>query len=114
MKAIFPLCLLLSSVFAHQAQAGKAIEHSLQASKHSVLAVADGVGSVAVVASAVVAVPIIIAGQAVAASGQFVGGALQHEHTYPSSKLVITELIITADPAPNRVIELTSQTTKAN
>ncbi|GAA0854322.1 hypothetical protein [Aliiglaciecola litoralis] len=92
------ICTLFS---AHHVNAGKAIDHSLQASKHSVLAVAEGVGSAVVVASAVVAIPIIIVGGTVAHSAQAIAETMQHQHHAP---LTVTDITITVDPAPNKAI----------
>lgn len=92
------------------------VHHSGQASKHSVLAVAHGVGDSAKVASAVVAVPIIVAGgvslaagSTAVAIGESIGNGAQHlsshhhRHATHTGPLKITEITITADPAPNQM-----------
>lgn len=109
MNKIYLIGFLTCSLVMFDANAGKAIEHSVKASKHSVLAVSNGVGSVALVASAVVAVPVIVVGSAIAHSGQVVSGAIDHHH----QALEITEITITVDPAPNRAIKNDVENDKA-
>lgn len=95
------------------AEAGS-VEHSGQASKHSVLAITDGVGSVTKVGSAVVASPVLVvgglslaAGSAVNSAGESLANNAQNvsgHHHSQNNKLVVTEITITADPAPNIVM----------
>ncbi|MDT0596295.1 hypothetical protein [Glaciecola petra] len=96
------------------AEAGS-VEHSGQASKHSVLAITDGVGSITKVSSAVVASPVLVvgglslaAGSAVNSAGESLANNAQnvsgHHHGH-NKALVITEITITADPAPNVVMQ---------
>lgn len=113
MNKILLFGFLSSSLMVFDANAGKAIEHSVKASKHSVLAVSSGVGSVALVASAVVAVPVIVAESAIAYSGHLISGAIDHHHHHHQA-LTITEISITVDPAPNRAIEHDVETDKNN
>lgn len=97
------------------------VEHSGQASKHSVLALSDGAGSVTKVGSAVVATPILVvgglslaAGSTITSAGESLANNAQnvsgHHHTQ-SNKLVVTEITITADPAPNVAINNTKAKT---
>lgn len=99
--------VLTLSISSMAAKAGDSIQHSGQASKHSVLAVGHGVVSTAKVGSAVVAVPLVVAGSmAVSAgaasiqTGKSIANSVSHHH----GPLIITETTITADPAPNKVI----------
>ncbi|MFT6268658.1 MAG: hypothetical protein ACJAVV_001473 [Alphaproteobacteria bacterium] len=92
---------------------GGSVNHSGQASKHAVLALGHGARSSAKVASAVVAAPIMVAGGLSLAAGStalLLGDSLassgQHvsAHTHTDGPLDITDMVITADPAPNQVI----------
>ncbi len=110
-------------LFTHTASADDSVDHSAKASKHSVLAGAEGLASTATVASAVVAVPVVLtgsvvvaAGSAVAESAHSVASSAHHSHKNSHQRalnhnapLVVTETVITADPAPNKVA---SQKTK--
>ncbi|MBF7074782.1 hypothetical protein ISG33_15375 [Glaciecola sp. MH2013] len=108
--------LALASLISLPASAeGGSVHHSGQASKHTVLSTAHGVGNSAKVASAVVAVPIIVsgglslaAGSAATAVGESIGDSAQnisthHKHTEANQPLYITEITVTADPAPNQI-----------
>ena len=101
------------------------IDHSVQASKHAALAVTEGVASTAMVASAVIAVPVIVVGAASVAVGNVVVKAGEsmanaavhssnhlHNHTptHKTRTLVITQKTITADPAPDKVIVIQTET----
>lgn len=110
--------IAIASLFNLPAYAeGGSVHHSGQASKHSVLAVAHGVGSTAKVASAVVATPIIAAGGvslATGASAVSVGGTIATSANNASTvqvnqnqPLVVTDMVITADPAPNQAMQTT-------
>lgn len=93
------------------------VYHSGQASKHSALAIAHGVGSSAKVASAVIAIPIIASGTVSVAAGSasiLAGNAIANSGAGASDKLSwdthagpiqVTEIIITSDPAPNVVLQ---------
>ena len=91
------------------------VEHSGQASKHSVLAVTDGVGSVTKVGSAVLASPVLVVGGASLAAGSAITSAGESmargaknasgHHHQTSNALIVTEMTITADPAPNHVMQ---------
>ena len=91
---------------------GGSVHHSGQASKHTVLAVTHGLGSGVKVASAVVAAPIILAGGVSLAAGSVtmaVGDSIAASgksvsvHPHNQGPLVISDIIITADPAPNQL-----------
>lgn len=88
------------------------VHHSGQASKHSVLAVGHGIGSTTKIASAVIAAPIIVVGGASIAAGSavmVVGDSIASSgrglsvHANTQGPLEITDLVITADPAPNKL-----------
>ena len=102
--------LLSSALLSHSAMADDSIDHSGKASKHSVLAASEGLATTASVASAVVAVPVVLTGSVVVAGSAVVESARNlHRASHQSSvahdqPLVITETIITADPAPNQVV----------
>jgi hypothetical protein len=115
--------LALASILSLPVYAeGGSVHHSGQASKHSVLAVAHGVGDSAKVASAVVAAPIIVAGgvslatgSAAISVGESIGNSAQNVSNHHAQKhntqLTITEITITADPAPNQIAPKTTQQT---
>lgn len=121
------LTLMLTALFSsalliQTAAADDSIDHSGKASKHSALAASEGLATTASVASAVVAVPVILTGSVVIAGSAVVESAVDesarnvHAASHQSSvdnnqPLVITETIITADPAPNKVIATTNTTT---
>ena len=102
--------LLSSALLSHSAMADDSIDHSGKASKHSVLAASEGLATTASVASAVVAVPVVLTGSVVVAGSAVNESARNlHRASHQSSvahdqPLVITETIITADPAPNQVV----------
>ncbi|OJF69346.1 hypothetical protein BK026_11405 [Alteromonas sp. V450] len=107
--------LLGSALLTHSAMADDSFDHSGKASKHSVLAASEGLATTASVASAVVAVPVVVTGSVVVAGSAVVESAVNesarnlHQASHQLSvahnqPLVITETIITADPAPNQVV----------
>jgi hypothetical protein len=104
------------SITSVAAQAQDSIQHSGQASKHSVLAVGHGALSTAKIASAVVAVPLVVAGSVALTAGaasiqtgaSIADSSSKHHHHGP---LVITETTITADPTPNKVIVIQKKQT---
>jgi len=113
--------LLSSALLTHSVMADDSIDHSGKASKHSALATSEGLATTASVASAV-AVPVILTGSAVVAGSAVAESVIDessrsiHEASHQSSvdnnqPLVITETIITADPAPNKVVATTNTTT---
>ena len=122
---ITPLTLMLvaalsSALCVNAVYADDSVTHSGKASKHSVLAASEGLASTATVASAVVAAPIIVTGSVVLATGSVIAESAdsiaqsRHSHTsntHHNGPLVITETIITADPAPNKV-KVTTTTTR--
>ena len=106
-KYVLLIALPLATLNAH---AAGSVNHSGQASKHSVLATTHAVGSTAKVASAVVATPLIIAGgvalasgSAAAKAGNSIDTALTHHHA-KRQPLVISETTITVDPTPDAAI----------
>lgn len=122
-RSILMLTALLSSaLLTHSVMADDSIDHSAKASKHSALAASEGLATTASVASAVVAVPVILTGSAVVAgsavaesvigeSSRSIHGASHQLSVDNNQPLVITQTIITADPAPNKVVATTNITT---
>ena len=97
---------ILLSAFSFGVFAEGSTHHSGQASKHSVLAVTEGLAGSAKVGSAVVAVPVLSAGAVSLAAGSMVveaGESIAESHAN-HGPLVITERTITVDPAPDQVI----------
>lgn len=121
--------LMMSSTFA-----ADSAHHASKAGKHSALAVSAGAASTGKVASAVVAAPVFVVGGAmigtgvgsaavgsedvgskVATSGAASIGAAAHviDNINHTDELVISEVIITSDPAPQAVMQKnTVHTTK--
>ena len=116
MKLTTIALLFTFSVSSLTVQAEGSVQHSGQASKHSVLALGHGALSTAKVASAVVAVPLVVAGSVALTAGAAsvqagvsnADSVSNHNHHAP---LVITETTITADPAPNKVIVIQKKQT---
>ena len=101
------IALLTSVVISQGAMAADSVDHSGQASKHSVLASVEGAASTASVASAVVAAPVIITGMsvvAVADSTHQSVKALHVKHQQNTKPLTITTRVITRDPPPSEVV----------
>ncbi|WP_269520690.1 hypothetical protein [Alteromonas sp. BMJM2] len=114
--------LLSSALLTHCALADDSINHSGKASKHSALAASEGLATTASVASAVVAVPVVLTGSVVVAGSALTESVVDesagnlHQASHQSSvahnqPLVITETIITADPAPNQVVTTKTKVT---
>ena len=114
--------LLSSALLTHSALADDSINHSGKASKHSALAASEGLATTASVASAVVAVPVVLTGSVVVAGSALTESVVDesthalHRASHQSSvahnqPLVITETIITADPAPNQVVTTKTKVT---
>ena len=118
--------VLITSLLTTSTFAADSAHHTSQAGKHSALAVSQGAKSTAKVASAVVAVPVAIAGGAMLGTGiasaavgsEKVGstvaltGALgisaaakAIDSVGKDDKLVISDVTITADPAPQKVMQ---------
>lgn len=116
MKFIKSALILSVAVTALNAQADGSVEHSGKASKHSVLAVAHGVTSTAKVASAVVATPLIAAGglSLAAGSASVELGSKIADSRISRGPLVITDMTVTVDPAPNQVIIIQNNQAKKN
>ncbi|MGQ8364446.1 hypothetical protein [Glaciecola sp. 1036] len=104
---------LVTTSFLSFAEGG-ASQHSGQASKHSVLAVAHGTASTAKAASAVASVPVMVAGGFSVATGSVLvaSGEKLAQIADSDQPLIITEKVITVDPAPNKVVIEQTQTTK--
>lgn len=99
--------LIASLVISHSALAADSVDHSGQASKHSVLASVEGVSTTASVASAVVTAPVILTGMsvvAVADSTHQSVKALHAKHAQNTKPLTITTRVITRDPPPSEVV----------
>lgn len=99
--------VLLASLIASPTFATDSAHHTSQAGKHSALAVSHGAASTVKVASAVVAVPLIVAGSVMQGAGALstsAGKALTAK-TIDKGELIITELTITADAAPQMVMK---------
>ncbi|WP_281560330.1 hypothetical protein [Thalassomonas sp. RHCl1] len=84
-------------------------QHTSKAGKHSALAVSHGAASSAKVASAAVAVPLLVVGSAGVAS--VAGGSALIDSATKPKPLTVTEVTITADPAPNQAMQTKRQTT---
>jgi hypothetical protein len=113
---------LTTATLSSNTFADDSVTHSGKASKHSVLASSQGLATTASVASAVVAVPVVVTGSAIVATGsviaesaESVAKSARHDSSSDTSNepIVITETIITADPAPNKVKIVSKTTTTA-
>ena len=97
------MVMLANPVFADDS-----VDHSAQASKHSVLASVEGVSVGASVASAVVAVPVIVTAAAVvtvASAADSMADSVHQSHQSSEKKpLVITTKVFTRDPPPSEVV----------
>ncbi|GGF68377.1 hypothetical protein [Alteromonas lipolytica] len=102
------ICTLIASlVMSHSAMAADSVDHSGQASKHSVLASVEGVSTTAAVASAVVAAPVIVTGLSVVSAAEASHKsvkALHAKHVENTKPLTITTRVITRDPPPSEVV----------
>ena len=88
------------------AMADDSIQHSGQASKHSVLAATESVQTTASVASAVSVAPVVLSvGVAVIAADS--AHSVHHSIEKSNKPLPVTKRVNTADPAPNVVINQT-------
>ena len=108
---------------ATQANAAGSVQHSAQASKHSALAITEGVASTASVASVAVAAPLIVAGGVSLVTGSVIVEATDsiksshssHSHAHKNTQvaqLVISDATVTVDPAPNQVIIIQNNNTQ--
>jgi hypothetical protein len=100
-KLVFTLITVFSSTIAI-ANSGASTNLSA-ASKHSVLTVSHGVKASGQVVSGVVAVPLLIVGQVGSAS--LATGESLMDHAVGTEPLTVTEMTITADPAPQSVLQ---------
>jgi hypothetical protein len=106
MKLLNTLIVLSLSCSTFALHAEGSVNHSAQASKHSVLAVTEGVVSTAKVASVVVAAPLVVAGGVSLVTGSVIaesGNNIKSSHAH-QGPLTISETTVTADPAPNQII----------
>ena len=102
-NTLLALTLTCTTITVH---AEGSSHHSGQASKHSALALTQGVASTAKVASVAVAAPLILAGGVSLVTGSVItesGRKVANSHAH-HGPLVISETTVTADPAPNQVI----------
>ncbi|QHJ13041.1 hypothetical protein FX988_03299 [Paraglaciecola mesophila] len=108
---------------AAKANAAGSVQHSAQASKHSALAVTEGVASTAKVASVAVAAPLIVTGGISLVTGSVIAQAADsiksnhgsHKHADKNTEvepLVISDTTVTVDPAPNQVIIIQNNNTQ--
>lgn len=99
--------LLIGAMAFTPVWAADSIDHSGQASKHSVLASVEGAAITTSVASAVVAAPVIVAGvvtvSAIEAS-QNVAKKVHDHHVAHTKPLKITTRVITRDPPPSEIV----------
>ncbi|WP_182440169.1 hypothetical protein [Colwellia sp. RSH04] len=130
--------MLLAASLTTNAVAADSAQHTSKAGKHSALAVSHGAASTAKVAAAVVAVPVAVSGGAMLGTGVVSAGAgsdkvgsqiatsgaatmsaaaqtvqsIKFEHK-DEDELIISDITITADPAPATVMQQKSvETTK--
>ena len=97
--------IALTSMATHTF-AGDSVQHSGKAVKHSTLAAGHSVVTTAKVASVAVAVPLVVVGSTGVAS---VATATAIDKKMQKTKPIeITEITITADPAPNKVMVTTT------
>ena len=128
--------MLLAASLTTNAVAADSAQHTSKAGKHSALAVSHGAASTAKVAAAVVAVPVAVSGGAILGTGLVSAAAgsdkvgsqiatsgaatisaaaqtvqnIKFEH---KDELIISDITITADPAPATVMQQKSvETTK--
>ena len=102
------ITFITMALLANQACAADSVQHSGKAIKHSALAVGTSVVSTAKVASVAVAVPLVVAGSAGVAS--VAAADSLHHKSKKVEPIEITEITITADPAPNKVMVTTTTT----
>lgn len=107
MKLLKAITFITLSGLTAQAAAADSVQHSGKASKHSALATGHSAVTSVKVASVAVAVPLVIAGSAGVASIA-AADSLDKKLT-KADPIEITEITITADPAPNKV-KITTKT----
>lgn len=99
---------VLIAMLASPVIADDSVDHSAQASKHSVLASVEGASVGASVASAVVAVPVVVSAAAVvtvASVADKAADSVHQSHQHKEKKpLVITTKVITRDPPPSEMV----------
>lgn len=102
MKTTKLILILSLSLSTSHILADGSMQNASAASKHSVLAVANGVVFTSKVVSGVVAVPLIIIGNVGKASDA--AGDVLLENATEYTPLTITEITITADQSPSDVM----------
>ncbi|MEM0911181.1 MAG: hypothetical protein AAGJ37_09415 [Pseudomonadota bacterium] len=109
MKTLTTAGLLIAFGLTHSAFAQSDVSHhSEQTSKHSALAVSHAGASTGQVASAVVAVPIVsgaVVSAGVASTAQQSAEVAIDIVDYFSQPLVVTEYVVTVDPAPHMALD---------
>ena len=108
MNVFKSITFITMTLLTTQACAADSTQHSGKAIKHSALAVGTSVVSTAKVASIAVAVPLVVAGSAGVVS--ITTAESLHHKTQKAEPMEITEITITADPAPNKVMVTTTTT----
>jgi len=104
-KLILALVISLSSTISY-ANSG-ASKNMSAASKHSVLATTHGIKASGQVASGVVAVPLVFVGQVGAAS--LATGESLMNYAVGTEPLTVSEITITADPAPHKEMQINAE-----
>ena len=97
------MLILAMLVTTTHAFADGSSKNASKASKHSVLAIAHGTAFSAKVASGVIAVPLLVVGSVGIASAQ--AGTALMKNAVENAPLVITEITVTADPAPEVIMK---------
>ncbi|WP_339767414.1 hypothetical protein [uncultured Paraglaciecola sp.] len=116
MKLINTLVAITLTFSVTGLHAQGSVHHSAQASKHSALALTEGVASTAKVASVAVAAPLVVAGGLSLVTGSVIAesaDSVKKSHVsnpIKATPLVISDTTVTVDPAPNQVILIQNTT----
>ena len=116
MKLINTLVAITLTFSATGLHAQGSVHHSAQASKHSALALTEGVASTAKVASVTVAAPLVVVGGLSLVTGSVIAesaDSVKLSHVSKPTKaapLDISDTTVTVDPAPNQVILIQNTT----
>ncbi|WP_299979003.1 hypothetical protein [uncultured Pseudoteredinibacter sp.] len=115
MKLINTLLMVALIASPVAACASESVNHSGQASKHSVMALGHGLHAGVKVASTAVAAPVAIVGSASVAAGSVLtesAKSLSYKPHSPKSKkikskaaLEVSETTVTVGPAPNQAVQ---------
>ncbi len=100
---IVTVAFTVAALFATQACAADSTKNASDASKQAALASKSGVTASGQAASAVVAVPLVVSGAAGAVSTT-VGTASLENASGKKEALPVTDVTVTADPAPKKVM----------